>query len=65
MGLRYFHILLIFTAIIFGVGFGFFSYRQYGISGGQTDLLTACGSWLMAVVFSVYLLFFIRRNILK
>lgn len=65
MGLRYFHILLIFTAVIFGLGFGFFSFHQYQLDGTQVNLFSAIGSWAMAAAFSVYLFFFIRRNILK
>ena len=65
MGLRYFHILLIATAILFGVGFGGFSFHQYQATGAQIDLISAMGSWLMAVIFSVYLYRFFKKNILK
>ncbi len=61
MALKPFHIVLICSAILLGLGFALHSFHEYEATQAVLQLWTAVASAAAAVVLTVYLFYFLKK----
>ena len=64
MSLKAFHIFFIFISIVFLLGFGFWSFQEYGITGDVNELLYAlfaAGGIIALIIYGAYFLKKMKR----
>lgn len=61
MSLKAFHVFFVTICLIFSIGIGVWGVREYRLNGETQSLAFGIGSFVAAVVLTVYGLWFIKK----